>query len=144
MRMLCDKCGHEWDYQGKSKYYASCPQCKKSVKISQEDLAEDTFKNWMIRTFTKDEMKDIAEHGCSGGFPGLTYYHETIKLYDHYDEEIWDNLYDDSQDMGSESILDFIKSFNGADTVGSDAQFKNLLVWYLAEKYARELTEEDE
>lgn len=26
-------CGYEWDYNGKSDYYASCPRCRGSVKV---------------------------------------------------------------------------------------------------------------
>ncbi len=27
MKLRCAHCGHQWDYRGKSKYYASCPRC---------------------------------------------------------------------------------------------------------------------
>jgi len=27
----------EWDYKGKSKWYASCPRCKTTVKIPREE-----------------------------------------------------------------------------------------------------------
>jgi hypothetical protein len=34
MKLKC-KCGNEWDYKGKNKYTATCPDCKKIVKIPQ-------------------------------------------------------------------------------------------------------------
>lgn len=33
MKVYCSKCGNEWEYKGKSTYYACCPNCKKSIKI---------------------------------------------------------------------------------------------------------------
>ena len=33
MKIKCKRCEKEWEYKGKSKYYASCPNCKTSVKI---------------------------------------------------------------------------------------------------------------
>jgi len=32
-RLTCHRCGHRWTYCGKSKWYASCPMCKTSVKV---------------------------------------------------------------------------------------------------------------
>jgi transcription elongation factor Elf1 len=33
VKFTCPKCGHKQTYKGKSKYYAGCSMCKKSVKI---------------------------------------------------------------------------------------------------------------
>jgi len=30
--MICQRCGHTWEYTGKSKWYTSCPRCRTSVK----------------------------------------------------------------------------------------------------------------
>jgi len=40
MELECKRCEHTWDYQGDSKYYASCPNCKTSVSI-QEQVEEE-------------------------------------------------------------------------------------------------------
>lgn len=32
--MLCQRCGHTWDYTGKSRWYTSCPRCRTSVKAT--------------------------------------------------------------------------------------------------------------
>ena len=40
-----------------------------------------TLKDWLLENL-KEELKDIATHGCEGGFTGLIYYHETSFLYD--------------------------------------------------------------
>jgi ribosomal protein S27E len=36
MILKCQKCGHEWIYQGKSKFLASCPVCKSLVNTQQK------------------------------------------------------------------------------------------------------------
>lgn len=96
-----------------------------------------TFKDWMKSNFKKSEMRDITDHGVDGGFLGLTYYCDTSKLYDKFHKEIWDALFEDSEDLGYKNIFSFIASFN-RNEASNDVQFKNLLVWYLAEKIARE------
>jgi Zn finger protein HypA/HybF involved in hydrogenase expression len=36
VKLKCQRCGHEWEYKGKRKYYTSCPDCKTSVKIKAD------------------------------------------------------------------------------------------------------------
>lgn len=38
MKLNCKKCGHKWNYCGRSKYYATCPQCLRKVKVSKIKL----------------------------------------------------------------------------------------------------------
>jgi len=99
------------------------------------------FRNFMEGNLD-DYIEDIANQGASRGFPHLTYYDETGELYDKYSEEIWDALYEDTENFGNKNVLELIASFGGADDVGSDEQFKNLLVWYMAERTAREIMDE--
>ncbi len=37
MKLTCSNCGYEWDYQGESDYYATCPRCKTSVKVEEKE-----------------------------------------------------------------------------------------------------------
>ena len=34
-KLICPRCGKEWDYNGQNKWFARCPDCKKDVKIKQ-------------------------------------------------------------------------------------------------------------
>ncbi len=34
--LKCHRCKHEWIYKGKSKWYASCPDCRTSVRIKEK------------------------------------------------------------------------------------------------------------
>jgi hypothetical protein len=97
-----------------------------------------TFKEWLVKNL-KEELQDIASDGCESGFPGLTYYSETSSLYDRYQKDIWKMLSADATNMGDANVLGFIASLNGAKNVSDDETFKNLLVWYAAEKLADEI-----
>jgi len=35
MRLGCGRCGYEWEYRGKSEWYASCPRCRTSVRVGR-------------------------------------------------------------------------------------------------------------
>ncbi len=103
-------------------------------------IRSKTFKAWMLANL-KEEMPDIVNHGCAAGFPGLSYYADTGKLYDKFEDEIWDALWDDAEMYGN-NIPELIGTFGGAKDVGSHVQFKNLLTWYMAERIAREVTDQ--
>jgi hypothetical protein len=95
-----------------------------------------TFESWMRRHFDRGQLSDMVKHGVQGGFPGLIYYSETTALYRKFQDEIWENLYEDSTDYGC-NILELINNMNG--TVDSSDTFENLLVWYMAEKTANNI-----
>ena len=40
------------------------------------------FAAWMKRNLSKGQLKDLAAHGADAGWPGLTYYKDTCKLYE--------------------------------------------------------------
>lgn len=98
----------------------------------------DTFKDWLLENL-KEQLKDIATYGCEGGFSGLTMYSETSELYDTYEKEIWKMLSEDAESIGEGNILSFITSLNGSKNVDDEVTFKNLLVWYAAERIANEI-----
>ena len=102
------------------------------------EFGQDSILDWLLDTQDRDTIKDTAEHGCSGGtISELIYYADTSAFYEKYQDEIWRRLNDMAQDMDCESILHLIATFNGADSVGSPAQLKNLLAWWAAEEVCR-------
>lgn len=36
MKLKCRRCDKKWDYKGENKFYATCPDCKTSVKINND------------------------------------------------------------------------------------------------------------
>lgn len=63
-----------------------------------------------------------------------------MELHDRFEDQIWDALYEDAPVEGM-SILSFVASLGDSKDVGSMDQLKNLLVWYMAERTAREIVE---
>lgn len=102
-----------------------------------------TFRQWFIANLS-DSAKDIANNGADCGFFGLTYTADTVKLFDRFDHEIWDMAYEDTESMGSANVAEFIAGFGRSDMLENVDSFKNLMVWYAAERIARELTDEQE
>jgi hypothetical protein len=108
-------------------------------------MFEDTITTDLFKGQKEDRflISDIAKHGCSGGVSGLTYYTETIVFYDKHKKEIWDMLYDMSEDQGF-SIPFLMSDFEGARNVSDEDTFKNLLVWWAVETKAREIENDAE
>jgi hypothetical protein len=102
-----------------------------------------TFKAWLKANLGVGYLKDLAEQGALGGFPGLSDYRDTCKLYAKFREEIWDKLSEMAEEQGCANTWAMIAEFKGADLHTADSA-ENLLVWAVAEEYAREMTGQDE
>lgn len=103
-----------------------------------------SFRAWMKNNFTKGELRDLANHGADTGWQGLTWTKDTVELFDKYGEEIWDMAYEDAQDYGAANTLAFVAGFNRVDMADNLDGFKNLMVWYAAERIAREEVGDDD
>jgi hypothetical protein len=86
----------------------------------------------------KDDLQDIANHGADAGYSGITYYRDTVHLYERFEDEIFEALTDDTEQFGADNVPAFIATFRRADDCDSPTGFKNLLVWYYVERVARE------
>ena len=109
------------------------------------EFGQSSIKEWLLDTQELSTIQDTADQGCAGGtIPELIYYADTSAFYEQYEGEIWDRLDQMSCDLGEESILHLIASFNGAKSVGSHDQFRNLLAWWACEDVCREIIAEKE
>ena len=104
------------------------------------EFKEDSIKDWIINNLEEGQVAEVVLHGCAGGVVSeLIYYADSCAFYEKYKEEIWQRLWDSWSDFGGDSVLHFIATFNGADGVGSDDQFRNLLAWWSCEDVCREV-----
>lgn len=96
----------------------------------------NTFKQWMIDQYDQEELYTITEHGCiSGCAGGLIYYSDTLEIYDKYDDELHTAMNDYKEQTGEwPSYV--------VENLSSVVAFKNAVVWFVAETYAYELTQE--
>ena len=104
-------------------------------------MSAPSFKGWMLEQFEPCELRDIAQHGADAGWSGLTYYSDTIELYERFEEDLWGMLIEDADAHGLKHPLALVASFAGAAGVESDMAFRNLIVWYAAERVALEVTD---
>ena len=97
-----------------------------------------TFKQYLFDNYDRQELQEIAEHGCQSGVAGtMVYYNQTNDLYDKYCEELHDVLGNYIEETGC--TPEYIVQCLG-DVVG----FKNAMVWFVAEVYAQEMTSTEE
>jgi len=59
----------------------------------------------------KQQLKDITNHGISGGFGGFIYYSDTVKFFKNNRAEIIELVREMAQEFGQDPI-EFVASFN--------------------------------
>ena len=103
----------------------------------------------------KATLADIARHGADAGWPGFTYYADTVDFFDKNRMLIIDMLAEYANDCGEcpvevvhgfRCISDYSKGeifsiLAGADD--KDAQVKNALSWFMLEEVARFITDRE-
>ncbi len=45
IRLTCQRssCKYEWNYKGKSKFYATCPRCRSTVNIEKQKITKSSL-----------------------------------------------------------------------------------------------------
>jgi len=75
-----------------------------------------------------DEIKDVANYGCSGGVSGFTYYKDTSKFFTEFEDDIEDVCYDL---LGE----DYITLLGNEQT--SVQGLIQMMVWFVVESYCQ-------
>ena len=85
-------------------------------------------------TYTLEDFKEIANHGCQSGVCSQhIYYGDTIKFFEKYEDEVLDYI---ESSYGTEFLVDMFKNADASLT-----HYKNDVVWCLIEMIAFEETE---
>ena len=100
-----------------------------------------TFLAWLTETLDADQLADLARYGADTGWPGMTYTADCVELYDRYAEEIREALNEDAESFGYDCPEALVATFNRSDMLWSEDGRRTLLLWYLAERTAREITD---
>ncbi len=100
----------------------------------------ENFKEWFQENLS-EEASDIDQHGADAGWPHITYTNDCVKLYNQYQEDIWEMLNEDVGAMGYKTPIALIATFKRIDMAFSDGGLKNLLVWYACERIAGQMEE---
>jgi hypothetical protein len=117
------------------------------------------LKNAVIRQLgDRNALKDIYNHGASAGFPGFTYYKETVAFFRKNKKAIVELAEEMAESLG-EDVLSMIKGFRCLDNSYSASevgkiiygrynenlfQIANALSWFALEEVAREVCEQEE
>ena len=108
----------------------------------KEEILKD-LEDYYTKEYKIAYLKNVLNNGCvSGIVSNLIYYKDTNDFYNDFQEEIEELIYNSAEENG-EPYLKFIASLNGADSVGSMEQLKNLLSWFAYEEIARRVLIED-
>jgi hypothetical protein len=90
-----------------------------------------------------DAIKEAGQYGASAGWPGFTYYTDTVAFYDE-NANLIDKLLQESADSMGYTVLELMASFGGAEHVHDEDTRKNLLAWFALEEAGRYLESKTE
>ncbi len=89
----------------------------------------------IISAYDKDDLKEIASHGCGSGVcHEHIYYGDTIKFFDTYEDELL-KYFTDKYD--TEFLIDLFKDADADLTI-----YKNTVVWAYIESIAFQYEDE--
>jgi len=58
VKLRCNHCDYTWDYQGKNRFYATCPRCKYKVKVS-DNVIKPSPREIIVEN--RKKLKGVAE-----------------------------------------------------------------------------------
>lgn len=126
----------------------------------------------VVREVGEDYLPDLMNHGASGGFPGITYYSDTVAFFKRHRADICGMVERMAEDMG-ENPADMVAGFNclagreayclpdherrrklaeylpsvsrclyGGRLTEDDTHVANALCWFACEEVARAMCDE--
>ena len=98
---------------------------------------EELTKALTERFDDMDEIKDVAQHGCSGGVNGFIYHKDTNQFFDDHEDSIEDVCYDI---LGDDWISEIARLGGCLDIMS----LKTTAVWFVVELYCQNAVEEAE
>ena len=127
------------------------------TKMKLSDTRQPALTRAVIRQLgDKAQLEDVARHGADGGFPGFTYYSDTVPFAERHRDDIMVRLAEDSDACGvtDGSILSMLAGFGCLKGLTVDeiarglydkkadehTQVFNALAWYALEEIARPKT----
>lgn len=102
-----------------------------------------SLRDWLRANLSRRQLTDLVTRGAESGFPKLTYYKDTSKLYARFAGEIWETVSEMAQEQGYSNTWAMIANNQCADYETVD-KAEQLLVWIAAEEIAWCLLQEQE
>ena len=105
-------------------------------------MNDNKIKSWVLETQTKENIKEIATHGCINGCCNeLIYYSDTIAFYEKYHNEIWSLISNYAYECDL-TAMNFLSNLDG--NIESDTELKNIMSWVAVEIICNDLAENEE
>lgn len=131
------------------------------TKIKVQDTRYPRLTRAILRRVDREQLEDVVRHGASGGFPGFTYYTDTLAFYKAHKADLLKMAEEMASELG-QGMLEMIAGFGclvdsqrkpqySVDEIGEaiysgrgDAatQVRNAMAWFALEEVARELNPE--
>ena len=90
----------------------------------------------ILQTYNKEELKEIADHGCQSGVcHEHIYYGDTIQFYEPFETHILDEL---TLNYGTDFLVDLFEDADADLTI-----YKNHVVWAFIEMVAFQSVEDE-
>ena len=134
-----------------------------NISAALIDAVVEQLGGW-DEEYALSDFRNIAGHGIDGGYSGFIYYAETVKFWVDNKSEILAHLNEYYDQLGYESVIGMVQSFNclgkdySHDEIGKvlysevdpfemedGVRIANALAWYAGEEVARSYVDfEDE
>ena len=98
-----------------------------------------TFREWLKKTYTEEDLRVIVEYGCKHGFKDSTYTWELVAMYKNYKEELWDILksWATYQEMPVLTLIGHYNKVNNQGEIEHAEAFECACVWVAAQMVAQ-------
>lgn len=83
---------------------------------------------------TPRQIVQAGEHGADTGWPGFTYTADCCEFFDAHAEDIWEQLDNMAENLGSKNVAELIAGFGRTDMAYCWDGFRNLLAWFALEE----------
>lgn len=102
--------------------------------------AYEVLRRAILRQAKPDDpeqfWRDVREYGAETGWPGFTYFRDTIRFYERNKKAIWDLLVNLAEQTGEKNVFAMMAEFRTAPMVGDYETFANLMSWFAVEEVA--------
>jgi hypothetical protein len=102
-----------------------------------------TFKEWLKTKYNIEQLREMSSYGADAGWNGLVWNEEIVSLHDQYESELWEVVKEGAADSGF-STIGYIAQWEGSKGIEEIESLKTCIVWYVAERYATDISQETE
>lgn len=100
------------------------------------------FQTWMEKTLKPEEIDRVLSHGADAAFRSWGVQPRAyLELYERHRDEIHEALEENAEANGHHCPEVLIVTFRCSDLLFSEDGRKILMVWWMAERTAREITQ---